>query len=92
MTDKRITLAVINNKLENLTSLTNEVNDHVKETNGKVAENVLLINTIRTKQEDCPAKNNYNTNEDKSNFNVKEIISTGLPILIAIIAVVISVT
>ena len=76
---------MLNQKLDLLMTFNkeklNSIEANVKATNGKIAEAQLKIREIETNQINCPAVNSWRTNK----------ITTWLPIIIAGIALLISI-
>ena len=80
----KVTLEVINSKLDYMNEKIEKIESHAERTNGKIGDAMIKIKEIEVAQLNCPARQNYKS--DKEN-NVKWImwIPTVITTILAII-------
>ena len=86
-------LAVIVQRLEDMSNQLKRIESHAEYTNGKIADTIKTLNTvelsqieIKTKQAECPARNNYLVDKQTNREWIKWV-PTVLSLLVAVYAV-----
>jgi hypothetical protein len=79
-----ILLARIEQKVDDLVIETKEIKQKATYTNGKIADAILQINTVQTKQSECPARTAFK--QGKITANVWNVVFAFVAIVAAIAA------